>query len=530
VNKLIGVILALIPLFATMTAILVFKMKTHWAGLLGTIFTWIIAIAYCGTDLYLLPLAWIFGILVPLSYFLVSIAAWFMTFHMMYHGCFEDIQEALKRMRGGTVFKTFFLCSGLGTMMLSSGAGFEWLSVVLKDMGISPWALSILIEGFVDPLNQYAYYATPVTVPTLLFGEELGFTLSDLMPMFNRFFWITVPGFSLGMLWVLKQDGHEVTRKTALGAIIYGLSLAAIVNFLNLTVDIMAVGILAGSAGIGLLFLAQKIGLVGSHSSSEARESPPMSSEQKRRLYLAVAPIIIVSVLASVWGSFGTPIETAIGTFMIPIVADQSVPFKIVQPCVWPAITVFIMFTFLRPSRESLSYVGKLFKERWAMRWVATWMFAGMVFTYNWSGKVIIDGKLVIPPGGEAYNLLSILARAAVGAGLHPYMCMVPFISLFATTLLGTELTSTTFFTPFHFIAAKILGFSQPTVFLAGHIVANISITDIRKLMKNVALIGAYGEEYKALRRTFIIGLIVTAATIIPLMSFLVWPYLTSGT
>ena len=47
-----------------------------------------------------------------------------MTFHMMYHGCFEDIQEALKRMRGGTVFKTFFLCSGLGAMMLSSGAGF----------------------------------------------------------------------------------------------------------------------------------------------------------------------------------------------------------------------------------------------------------------------------------------------------------------------------------------------------------------------------------------------------------------------
>ena len=142
-------------------------------------------------------------------------------------------------------------------------------------MGISPWALSILIEGFVDPLNQYTYYATPVTVPTLLFGEELGFTLSDLMPMFNRFFWITVPGFSLGMLWVLKQDGHEVTRKTALGAVLYGLSLAAIVNFLNLTVDIMAVGILAGSAGIGLLFLAQKIGLVGSHSSSESRESPP---------------------------------------------------------------------------------------------------------------------------------------------------------------------------------------------------------------------------------------------------------------
>lgn len=248
-----------------------------------------------------------------------------------------------------------------------------------------------------------------------------------------------------------------------------------------------------------------------------------MTREQRSRLYRAIAPLVLVSVMASVWGSFGKPIERALGTIMIPVVADQAVPLKVVQPCIWPTITVLVMFTFLRPSRESWSYVGKLFKERWAIRWIATWMFAGMVFTYHWSGKVVIDGRLILPAGREGYNLLNVLARAAVGAGLHPYICLVPFMSLFATTLLGTELTSTTFFTPFPFIAAKMLGFGRPTAFMAGHIVANIGITDIRKLMKNVALIGAYGEEYKALRRTFFIGLIITAATIIPIMSFLLW-------
>ena len=140
---MIGVALALLPLVVTMTAILGFRVKTHWAGLLGTALTWIVAIGYSKTDPYLLPLAWIYGILVPISYFLVSIATWLMTYHMMFHGCFEDIQEAIKRMPGGTVYKVFFLCFGLGTMMLSSGAGFTWLAVVLNDMGISPWALSI---------------------------------------------------------------------------------------------------------------------------------------------------------------------------------------------------------------------------------------------------------------------------------------------------------------------------------------------------------------------------------------------------
>ena len=56
------------------------------------------------------------------------------------------------------------------------------------------------------------------------------------------------------------------------------------------------------------------------------------------------------------------------------------------------------------------------------------------------------------------------------------------------------------------------------------HMMYHEFFIDIRKLMKNVALIGAYGEEYKSLRTTFVIGLIITALTIIPLLSFLLWP------
>ena len=171
---MLGVVLAFIPFVVTLTAILGLRMKTHKAGLLGTACTWVIAILYSKTPITLLIYSWIYGILVPLSYTLAGFAAWFMTYHMMYHGCFEDIQESIKRMKGGLVYKVFFLCFGLGVMMLSSGAGFTWLAVVLNDMGISPWAVSILIEGSADPLTQYAYYATPVVVPTLLFGEMFG--------------------------------------------------------------------------------------------------------------------------------------------------------------------------------------------------------------------------------------------------------------------------------------------------------------------------------------------------------------------
>ncbi len=520
---MLGALLAFVPFVITLTAILKYKMKTHKAGLMGTIITWIIAIFYSKTPLWLLGAAWIYGILVPLSYTLAGFAAWYMTYHMMFHGCFDHIQMGVKRMKGGLVFKTFFLCFGLGIMMLSSGAGFTWLAVVLNDMGISPWAVSILIEGSADPLTQYAYYATPVVVPTLLYGDMLGFTLADLMPMFNRFFWVTIPGFALAMTWVLKEDGHEVSKRDMIIVFIYGLILAGVVNILNVTVDIMAVGILAGAIGMGLLYGAQKIGLF-SKSEDLSAQYKPLTTEETGQLRKAVAPLIIVSVLAGLWGSFGKPIERMLGVIRIPVIADQAVPFKIVQPAIWPLVTILIMFTFLKPSKESHSHIMNLIKERWVITQIANWMFAGMVFAYFWSGKEIVNGVLVLPEANAHLNLMQSLATTVSNLGLHSYIMLVPFMSMFATTLLGSELTSTTFFTPFHFAASKLLGFTRPTALMVGHIVANIGITDIRKLMKNVALIGAYGEEYKALRKTFVIGLIITAATIIPLLSFLLWP------
>jgi len=93
---MIGVILALVPLIVTLTAILVFKVKTHWAGLLGTMVTWAVAIGYSGTPLYLLPLAWIFGILVPISYFLARIVTWLMTYHIVANIGITDIRKLMK--------------------------------------------------------------------------------------------------------------------------------------------------------------------------------------------------------------------------------------------------------------------------------------------------------------------------------------------------------------------------------------------------------------------------------------------------
>lgn len=93
---MVGVLIVFIPLAVTLAAILVFKFPNHYADLLGTIVTWFVVIFYSHTDPFLLSMAWIYGILVPLSYFLVSIPTWIMTYHMMYHEFFTDIRKLMK--------------------------------------------------------------------------------------------------------------------------------------------------------------------------------------------------------------------------------------------------------------------------------------------------------------------------------------------------------------------------------------------------------------------------------------------------
>ena len=46
--------------------------------------------------------------------------------------------------------------------------------------------------------------------------------------------------------------------------------------------------------------------------------------------------------------------------------------------------------------------------------------------------------------------------------GLHPYMVIIPF--MFATRLLGTKFTSTTFFMPFHFKEAPANVLTNPAL------------------------------------------------------------------
>ena len=109
---------------------------------------------------------------------------------------------------------------------------------------------------------------------------------------------------------------------------IYGLTLAGVVNILNLTVDIMAVGILAGAVGMGILYGIQKLGLF-SASEDLSAQYEDMTPEQDGRFKKAVASLVIVSVLAGLWCSFGKPIENALGRFYVHVIADQAVPFKV---------------------------------------------------------------------------------------------------------------------------------------------------------------------------------------------------------
>jgi len=519
---LIGVLLGLIPLVFMFTGIMVLKWPTHKAGLLSTALALIISFIFSGTSIPILAAGWLYGILVIHKYTLAWICSFFLTFYMLTNGCFDIIRDALKRMPGGKVFKIYFLCFGIGILMLSAGAGIDWIAMVLSSYGINAWAVPILVDGSCDAFSQFAYLSTPITVPVQVFGKTFGFTEGDLAGILGRFMWFTVPIFTLAILWTLKRDGLKVNAQHAASVAVYGVILAAVANLLLSTISIMGVGVILGLFAVAFLLLVNIVGSrMGVFKSEDNAELSPMTGEQKKQLLRALAPILIVSTITSMvslpWiAQVLDPI-----VINIPIIADQVIPFQIFQPYVWSLISIVFSLIIIKPTRKTISESASLLKKRLIPYLIASWVCSGMVFTYNWSGMVInIQNKLVLPPERADLNLINALANAASSAGPTLYIALVPFLAIFGCMLFGSELTSTLFFVRFHFIAAKNLGIMKPLILIGGHIISNLGIVDVRKMARSLAIIGAYGEEWKTMRFTFVLGLIITIL-IIPLLFLL---------
>ena len=517
---MIGIALALIPLVSMFSGILILKWPVHKAGLLSTGLTILISFLYSGTSVTLLVYGWLYGILIIHRYILAYFGSFFLTFYLMTNGCFEVIGKNLKRLPGGIVYKVFLLSFGVAILMLSAGAGIDWIAMVYAQMGMGTWAIPVLIDGACDAFSQFAYLSTPITVPTTVYGETFGFTEADIAALLGRFLYFVIPVFILGVLAVLRRDGKKVTWIHVGSGMVYGELLAIAANFLLRTVNIMGVGVLLGVFGITVLMLGNWLGTRFGYLEKSPEAQQSMTREEKREFLTAISPIIIVSTIAS---TVSLPwISSVLKKYVIniPLIADQVIPFEIFQPYVWSLLSILLSFLVIKPRKETIDQTMGLLFKRLIPFVIATWICSGMVFTYNWSGMVInAENQLILPPDRIEYNLIQILATAASKAGPTFYIALVPFLAVFGCMLFGHELTSTLFFVRFHFIAASALNITKPLVLVVGHMVANLGIVDVRKMMRSLSIIGAYGEEWKTMRFTFVLGLIITLI-MIPLIFF----------
>lgn len=520
---MLGILLGLMPLAIMFAGIIVLRWPVHKAGLLSVALTMTVSWVYSGTSPGVLAAGWLYGILIIHKYTLANLGSFILSFYMMSNGCFDVIGEALRNMRGGRVFKVFFLCFGIAILMLSAGAGIDWIAIVLSQLGIGSWAIPVLIDGSCDSFSQFAYLSTPITIPATVYGPTFGFTVTDIAALIGQFLWVVVPLFASGMLWVLKRDGTQVTARHAAFALVYAVFLAAVTNvFLN-TVEIMGVGVLVGVVATATLFLANRLGFRSARLSQNQQGKTQTTIEEtdRQRLIRAISPILVVSILASV---VALPWLTTVldrYTVNLPLIADQSIPVQLFQPAFWVFVSILITFGIFRPNSQNLKQTAGLLRKRLVPFVIASWICSGLVFTYNWSGMIIdASNRLVLPPDRVEYNLIHVLAMAASSAGQTLYIALVPFMAVFGCMLFGHELTSTLFFVRFHFISAKALGILRPLTLVAGHMVSNLGIVDVRKMMRSLAIIGAYGEEWKTMRFTLVLGLMITAA-IVPVLLIL---------
>lgn len=226
-------------------------------GVIGWIFTLIIAILFFGTAPDIALYASLNGILASFGISLMVFFTILQVTMMDLTGSIRAISEYIKALAAERYEQVMILNVGLGSFLVSIGATpVTMLPPIMIALGFSPLAAVALPCLGYDPLTSFSLLAVPITLPATLFNldvKELGGIISYFLPVIST-------GLALGMLWV--ADGMEGLRKGFIPAVIAGFTLGiSCIIFVHIlpASAIGLTGVFSGLVTITMLLILRKI-------------------------------------------------------------------------------------------------------------------------------------------------------------------------------------------------------------------------------------------------------------------------------
>jgi len=509
------------------------------AGLIGWVYTSLIAVFVFHTSWSVILIASIAGIIASFPISLMVVTSIFQINVMEEAGAIRRIVVFMKTLASeNRAVQIMLINVGVGTLLASLGATpVSILPPIMLSLGYSSFAAIALPAIGYDALCTYALLGIPVVVFADVASGVTGqpFTPAEVGLYFAQYMPFVTTFIALSMLWL--AGGWAEMKRGWLVALITGVSAGLIAIGVNMAGLPTLTGVVAGIGVVLIMLLYLKIS--GKPIIDRSKMTPgDKDCEGGMRFPLAVLPWILLIVF-SVFTNYDK-----IGLYDI-LFKDLSMPISIIpggkpilmrvlwQAYFWVLVATLLAIPFYKMTRTQVSSSFRKFLRRAPRPAFAAAIFFAIAYVLNNSGKApgMVDGVSTWVSTGDANNMVKVIALASANLFQNAYGGIAPFLGLLGGFISGSETSSIVMMTKLHYeTSLNIYTSSDGSVLLktalliaaASGIGGGLaSVISPAKLQNASAVIDKIGMESKVIRATIVISLIMTLGVAILTFFFL---------
>lgn len=496
-------LVSILPILIVLVGMLVFNRSGTFVSVLGWLFSVIVAVYYFNTPLSVAWGATIMGIVKALGISLAVTFTMFLIFLMNETKALSKIIDYIKGITTNKEEQTLFLGMGFGS--LSTALGMVTPAMfppIFRLLGFSPVAAIAISILCYDPLTSFALFSIPITLPAKVamsfgikppgidslsgFVWDYTFKITAFLPFISMLF---------AFLMLYTVGGSQALKKNWLAAMLSGLVLSLSALFLawSRIVPVEIIGVIAGLATMIFVYFYYK---------KNKSNSSQKKTFFKKELLIASSPFIILILISFIVNvhSVRLYLSNLLNPYeIITVFADKKEDLNILSSVwFWIMIVSIISIFILKPTKEQLNKVTKLWLKRIWGPFLAYSLFFSVAYIMAWSGMNVVGGKL-LPAINFVHNNMDIIIAHSFAASFGSfYPLIAPFLGLIGAFVGGSATASNVLFAKIQWEATiSTVGVSSFMWIYAAHAVGGgiASAITPSKITNAAATIGVGGKE-----------------------------------
>jgi len=506
------VLLAVSPIVVIFVILVVFRRPADITGLLGWVFTALLAWLVFRTSWPVILRASLSGIIASLPISLVVATSILQMTLMQKTGALARIIVMLKTVaRGNQVIQILIINVGVGTLLTALGAvPVSILPPIMLALGYSAFAAIALPAIGYDSLCTYALLGTPVVV----FAQFTGQTPEAVGSYFARFMPVVTTLIALGMLYIVGK--WKLVLRGLVPAIVTGLVAGFIAIGMNKVGLVTLTGIASG-AGVALVMALYLIVLRKPVFDRGGLGSEDTKIEGGMSLLRALSPWIILIVLSLVTNEPWLGIkkflfdQIAMPWNIIPKAPEKLRIFW--QAYWWILVSSVLALPFLRATGAQVKETLAVWWKRAPRPIFSAAIFFAIAYIINHSGKsgaLDPDGRWLV---NADFNMVALVANASAHCLGRMYTLVSPYLGLLAGFISGSETSAIAMLTKLHMTTAGKIGMSGYIISAASAVGGGLaSVISPAKLQNAAAAIDKIGMETEVIKTAVVIAVVIVLA------------------